>query len=138
VIVDAVPGQLGGDRAAPDGGQLVVVGSGPQRGAQVALVPGEQVVADLAVGVSRTRSQAAQNGRVTEPITPSVCGPLSTRKVSAGADPPAGWIGGGEREPGGQGGQDLAGGDHAGPPPAVLGIQRHLLDEPELVSAVQA
>jgi hypothetical protein len=34
--------------------------------------------------VSRTRSQVPQNGRVTEPITPTRAGPPSTRNVSAG------------------------------------------------------
>ena len=37
--------------------------------------------------VSRVRSQAPQNGRVTEPITPTVHGPPSTSHRSAGADP---------------------------------------------------
>jgi hypothetical protein len=44
--------------------------------------------------VSRTRSHDPQNGRVTEPITPTRPGPPSTRKLSAGADPrPAGSAG---------------------------------------------
>ena len=41
--------QLGGDGSPPDGGELIVAGSGPQWRAQVALVVGEQAVADLAV-----------------------------------------------------------------------------------------
>jgi hypothetical protein len=41
-----------------------------------------------ASAVSRTRSHAPQNGRVTEPITPTRSGPPSIRKVSAGADRP--------------------------------------------------
>ncbi len=37
--------------------------------------------------VRRVRSQAAQNGRVTEAITPTRCGPPSTSQRSAGAEP---------------------------------------------------
>ncbi len=37
--------------------------------------------------VSRVRSQARQNGRVTEAITPTRCGPPSTVQRSAGAEP---------------------------------------------------
>jgi hypothetical protein len=93
-IVDAVPGQFGGDGAAPDGGQLAVVGSGPKRRAQITLVAGEQAVADLAVGGQPDPVACPQNGLVTDPITPTRSGPPSTRKVSAGADPrPAGSAG---------------------------------------------
>jgi hypothetical protein len=53
-----------------------------------------------------------------------------------GRGSPADWIGGGERELCQQGSQDLVGGDHVCPPPAVLGVQGHLLDEPELVPVV--
>lgn len=37
--------------------------------------------------VRRTRLQSPQNGRVTEPMMPTVWGPSSTRNFSAGADP---------------------------------------------------
>jgi hypothetical protein len=47
----------------------------------------EEAVAQLAVRVSRTRSQAPQNGRLTEPMTPTRPGPPSTSQVSAGALP---------------------------------------------------
>jgi hypothetical protein len=39
-------------------GRMIVVGSGRQLRAQVALVPGEQAVADLAVGSQPDRSRA--------------------------------------------------------------------------------
>src|SRR6516225_12291685 len=49
-VVDAVPGQLDGDRAPPYRGQLLVTGAGPHRVPEVAFLPREQAVADLAVG----------------------------------------------------------------------------------------
>ena len=49
-VVDAVPGELAPHRGAPAVGDLRVVGTAAQRGAQVGLVAGEQAVADLAVG----------------------------------------------------------------------------------------
>jgi hypothetical protein len=61
--------------------------------------------------VSRARSDAAQKGLVTDPLTPARAGPVG-REDLGGRGSPAGWIGGGERELCRQGGQDFAGGDH--------------------------
>src|SRR6516225_9639092 len=49
-LVDAVAGELGGNRTAPQFGQFLIAGPGAHRIAQVALVLREQAVADLAVG----------------------------------------------------------------------------------------
>lgn len=83
--------------------------------------------------VRRVRSQAEQNGRVTEAMTPTRWG--------AAVDQPAFRRGraarvlalGGEVEAGAQGGQDVARRHHAVALPAVLGVQGHLLDETQLV-----
>ena len=87
-----MPGALARNGLQPAGGEFVVVGSGAQGGPQVALGTGEQAVADLPVGrepdpVAGRRPQAAQKGSVTEAMMPTVSGPPSTRKVSAGALP---------------------------------------------------
>ena len=87
--------------------------------------------------VSRTRSQSPQNGRVTDAMTPTLAGPPSTRNVSAGALPRC--SGSGVRVNSGlERGEDLRGGDHALARPVVLGVQRHLLDDPQLVVVVEA
>ncbi|GAA3069705.1 hypothetical protein GCM10020000_62670 [Streptomyces olivoverticillatus] len=86
--------------------------------------------------VSRVRSQAAQNGRVTEAITPTRAGPPSTSQRSAGGGAALVPGFGGEGEAGAQARQDRLGGDHALAPPAVLGVERHLLDEAQLVAVL--
>ena len=88
--------------------------------------------------VSRTRSQSPQNGRVTEAMMPTVAGPPSTRNSSAGALP-RGSSAGVEHVPGSRARpEDLVGGHHVLTGPPVLGVQRHLLDEPQLVAALHA
>ena len=138
-VVDAVAGQLGRDRAPPALGELLVAGAGPQRAAQVALRRGRTG----SCGPGRRRSagpgrRSPQNGRVTEAMTPTRAGPPSTRNVSAGAEPRACASSGVRANSRAQRGQDLVGGDHLLAPPAVLGVQRHLLDEPQLVAVLQA
>src|SRR5262249_33310388 len=49
-FVDPMPGQLAGYGLLPQRGQFAVAGTRPHRVVQVALVPGEQAVADLPVG----------------------------------------------------------------------------------------
>ena len=88
--------------------------------------------------VSRTRSQAPQNGRVTEPMTPDPAGPPSTRNSLGRGAARARPVVGSSVEARPTAGEDLVGGDHVLPAPAVLGVQRHLLDEPQLVPALQA
>src|SRR5207247_612454 len=48
-VVDAVSRQLAAHRGDHEGGELLVGGARPQRGAQVGLRPGEQAVADLPI-----------------------------------------------------------------------------------------
>ncbi len=83
--------------------------------------------------VSRTRSQSPQNGRVTEAMTPTVAGPPSTVNSSAGALP-RGSTAGVRVNSRPERLEDLLGRDHRGPAPVVLGVERHLLDEPERVA----
>src|SRR6202041_51912 len=48
-VVDAVAGQLARHGALPAARQVIIGGSGPEQPAQVALLAGEQAVADLPV-----------------------------------------------------------------------------------------
>src|SRR6187200_3151073 len=49
-VLDAVAGPLREHRRLPPFGDLRVAGAGPQRATEVALLAGEQAVADLSVG----------------------------------------------------------------------------------------
>ena len=85
--------------------------------------------------VSRTRSQSPQNGRVTEAMTPTVAGPPSTRNSSAGALP-RGSSAGRQHELAARSGARISSAvTIAVAAPAVLGVERHLLDEAQLVAA---
>ena len=88
--------------------------------------------------VSRTRSHAPQKGRVTERDHPDAGRAAIDEEASRRGRrrAPFGVRGGLER--GGQRLEDVAGGDHLGSLPAVLGVERHLLDEPQLVPALKA
>ena len=88
--------------------------------------------------VSRTRSQAPQNGRVTDPMTPTRPGPPSTSHSSAGALPRSSCSTAVRVNAVGQPVEDLVGRDHLGAVPAVLGVERHLLDEAQPVAAASA
>ena len=84
--------------------------------------------------VSRSRSHAPQNGAVTDAMTPTVAGPPSTVQSSAGAAPRPGTsvsVNAPVRRV-----EDLRLRHHLGAVPGVPAVQRHLLDEPHLVPAV--
>ena len=87
--------------------------------------------------VTRTRSQSPQKGRVTDAITPTVAGPPSTRNSSAGAAAAMLRVRRRDRSRA-ERVEDLVGGDHLVAGPAMLGVERHLLDESQLVAARQA
>ena len=83
----------------------------------------------------RVRSHAEQNERVTEAMMPTVAGPPSTSHSSAGADGssrPASV----EREPPREHLEQLGRGHHVRAAPGGVGIQRHLLDEPQPQTAL--
>ncbi len=84
--------------------------------------------------VRRVRSQAAQNGRVTEAIArrSAVRAAVHEPALGRGRTPLVDALLG-EREARPQRGEDVARGDHALALPAVLGVQGHLLDEAQLV-----
>jgi hypothetical protein len=133
-----VTGELAGDGGAPDGGKLLVVGVTPEQSTQVGLGAGEQAVADLAVrGQPDAIARAAEWPRDRADGADAAGAAVDQERLSWGG-PPAARVVRGQGVRGGQPGEDLVGGDHVGAPPAVLGVQRHLLDEAELVPAVQA
>ena len=70
-------------------------------------------------------------------MTPTVAGPPSTSQRSAGAEPRSS-VSGRERVRGRQPLEDVLGGDHLAAGPGVVGVQRHLLDEAQLVAVLQA
>ena len=112
LVVDAVAGALGHHRQAPLVGDLLV--GRRRRAGRARRSDSSRANRQLRTwpsAVSRTRSQSPQNGRVTEAMTPTVAGPPSTRKVSAGALPRC--SGSGVRVNSRlQRGEDLLGGDH--------------------------
>src|SRR3954468_2432527 len=137
-IIDAVTGAFGGDGRQPPVGQLVVGGARAHRGAQVGLLTREQAVADLPVGGQPYAVAGAAEG-------PGHRGDDADRRRAAVDQEPLGGraaprvpVVGGQLERLGQAREDLVGGDHALARPAVLGIERHLLDEAQLVPLVQA
>ncbi len=137
-VVDPVPRQLGRDRRPPPRGDLVVRGSGSQQGAQVTFRPGEQAVANLPVGrephpVARAAERAGDGRDHPDAGRAAVD---QERLGGGGATHPFGILGKRERE--GQRVEDLVRGDHLRALPPVLGVERHLLDEPQLVAALQA
>ena len=84
-VVNAVAGQLDRDRrvhCSAISSSLAPARSGVRRSDSVRA---NRQLRIWPSAVSRTRSQAPQNGRVTEAITPTLAGPPLTRKVSAGA-----------------------------------------------------
>ena len=137
-VVDPVSRQLGRDRRPPPRGDLVVRGSGSQQGAQVAFRPGEQAVADLAVGrephpVARAAERAGDGRDHPDPGRAAI---HQERLGGGSATHPFGILG--KRERAGQRVEDLVRGDHLRALPPVLRVERHLLDEPKLVAALQA
>ena len=137
-VVDPVPRQLGRDRRPPPRRDLVVRGSGSQQGAQVTFRPGEQAVANLPVGREPhpVAGAAERAGDGRDHPDPGRAAVDQERLGGGGATHPFGILGKRERE--GQRGEDLVGGDHLGALPPVLRVERHLLDEPQLVAALHA
>ena len=129
-------GELGPHRSAPAIGDHFVAGTRTQRRAQIRLVPGEETVADLAVGrqphpvavaAERSRDRADDANRVRTVVDEE----LLSRSRAAPVH---------RREPErlSQQAERLAGGDHGLAVPVVLGVERHLLDEAELVVVIHA
>src|SRR5690606_15161819 len=113
--------------------QFLVVGPGAQGAAQVGLLGGEQAVADLPVGgepdpVTGGAEGAGDRADDADPGRSAV-----DEEQFGGGAATLGRVVGGEVDVAGQQLQDLVGGDHVLAPPAVLGVQRHLLDETQLV-----
>jgi selenocysteine-specific elongation factor len=137
-VADPVPRQLRRDRRPPAGGDVLIRRTGAQRPAQVTLGAGEQAVADLPVGgepdpVARA---AERPGDRSDHADPGGAAVHEEGLGGGGAALPSGIVGQGELA--GQRLEDLARRDHLGALPAVLGVERHLLDEPQLVPALQA
>ena len=111
--------------------------AGPHGRAQVGLLAGEQAVADLAVGgepdpVAGAAERPGHRGDDADRGRAAVDEEQLGRRAAArlhGGDQHVVLL---ER------GQDLVGGDHLLAAPAVLGVQRHLLDEPQRVAALEA
>ena len=108
-----------------------------QRGAQVGLLAGEQAVAHLAVrGQPDPVAVAAERPGHRGDDADRGGSAVDEEQLGRGAPPRLG--GGAEHELLLQAGEDLVGGDHLGPAPAVLRVERHLLDEPQVVAPVEA
>jgi hypothetical protein len=133
-----VAGELGGDGAAPGGGKLAVFGAGPEQGAQVCLGGREQAVADLPVGGQPDPVACSAEWPGDRADHADAAGAAVDQERLGASGAPAARVAGGQREPISEAGEDLAGGNHVGAPPAVLSVEGYLLDEAELVAAVQA
>jgi hypothetical protein len=106
-----------------------------RRHTEQSLVPAQVHDRICPSAVSRARSQAPQNGRVTVPMTPTRAPPWpATSRVSAGLPDARGRD---HVEEAAQRGEDLVGGDHLVAAPAVFGVAGHLFDEPHLVPVVE-
>ena len=140
-VVDAVPGALGPQRrraSARRAPSSSAPGAQRRRAGRTRSRANRQL-RTWPSAVSRTRSQAPQNGRVTEAMTPTRPGPPSTSQVSAGALPRCSSGSGVERRTRPAAAARISSAVTISVAvPAVLGVQRHLLDEPQLVAAVQA
>ena len=106
--------------------------------AQVGLLAGEQAVAQLAVGgepdpVAGAAERPGDRADDADPRRAAVDHPLLGRRAAPRARPPRASA---RTRP--QAAEDLVGGHHRRAVPAVLGVQRHLLDEPQLVARVEA
>ena len=132
------PGRLLSHRRPPAVGDLVVVGAAAQRRPQVGLLAGEQAVADLAVGGQpdpvAVAAERPRHRRDHARPWPGRRRPGTARRARSPAAPrPASSVNSGPQRL-----EDLVGGDHRVAAPAVLGVERHLLDEPQLVAVVEA
>ena len=138
-VVDAVAGPLRhiSPRIEPASSSSVAPSrSGPRRSDSAVR---EQAVAHLAVGGEpHPVAGARRTGALTLAMTPTVSGPPSTRNRSAGACPGARRQRCQRRTRSDSALEDLVRGDHRSRGPAVLGVERHLLDEPQLVAALEA
>ncbi len=105
--------------------------------AQVGLLAGEQAVADLSVGgqpdpVAVTTERPGHRGDHAHGRRATV----DEEQLGGGAPPRLGRRG--QHELLLQAGEDLVGRHHLHAAPAVLGVQRHLLDEAQVVAVVEA
>ena len=112
--------------------------AGAQRCPEIRLLASEQAVAHLAVSgqadpVAVAAERAGHRGDHADPARAAVDEP----RLGRGAPPDRCtlWL---EDEPSAQAIEDLVGGDHPVAGPAVLSVERHLLDEPQLVAPLQA
>ncbi len=132
------PGQLHRDGPPPAVRELGVARARPQRAAQVALGPGEQAVPHLAVGgqPDPVAVPAERPGHRRDHPDP---GRTAVHQERLGGRRAALMrVVGGEAEFAAERGQDLIRGHHLGALPAVLRVQRHLLDEAQLVAVIEA
>src|SRR5690606_32584995 len=133
-IVDAVAGALARHGGDPPFGEFVVGGPGAQGGLEVGLLAGEQAVADLAVGGEPYAVAGAAERPGDGPDHAHPGGPAVDEEPLGGGAAAFLQVVGGEVEGAGQHFEYLVGGDHVVAPPAVLGVERHLLDEAQLVA----
>ena len=136
-VVDAVARRAWPASRPPTVGELVVGGAGAQRRPQVGLLAGEQAVADLAVGgqpdpvavaAERPGDRARSRRRSPDRRRPGTARPARSRAArSAGLE---------QVELGVAARSKISSAvTICVAVPAVLGVERHLLDEPQLVAA---
>ena len=129
------PGRLRRHRPHPLIGELLIGGAGPQRGAQIGLGPGEQAVAQLAVGgqpdpVAGAAERLADRGddadRDTRCPRPGTARPERSRAAPGRRSSSTSVTCADSRS------RISSAVIISVRLPGVLGVQRHLLDEPEL------
>ena len=113
-------------------GDLVVGGASAEQGADVGLVEGEEAVAELAVGGQANPVAAHAEGAADRGDQADAAAAVDVVVIDGrGSRVLVG--GGGERaDPGGEQVEDLGREQHLAALPAVAGVERHVLDEPQL------
>ena len=129
------PGSLPAIAATHRSASSSSLGAGPQGSPQVGLLAGEQAVADLTVGgepdpVAVAAERAGHRGDHADGRGAAV----DQEQLGRGAPPRLASRGQGEVAA--ELLEDLVGGDHLLAVPVVLGVERHLLDEAQLVLVV--
>ena len=131
--VDLVPFPLAGDALAERPGRARRRSAPPRSRARMSVSSrANRQLRSLPSAVRRTRLQLTQNGRLTEAIRPTRPPPSSVVVVQ-GRGPRVLVRGRGERaDPRGQEVEDLGGEEDLAALPVVAGVERHVLDEPQL------
>ena len=132
------PGSLREQRARQQLGDFGVVAPARSGAAQVGLLAGEQAVADLTVGgephpVAGTAERPGHRGDDADRGRAAVDQPRLRGRAAA-----LGRVRRGEREGSASRPRISSAVTMFGALPAVLGVERHLLDEPQLVAVVEA